>query len=184
MKCKMFFDFLETQCPETIPSIRTAAVKFLEELRRFPVQSELEGVLDTFVQRFDTPEVTMYTDGSCLGNPGPGGWAVLIAEKGHKNTIYSGGLPSTTNNRAELTAIIEGLKRVDGNRVIRIRTDSSYVITVLTPGGNPRKNLDLIREAKTLMRGHKVVFEKVKAHKDGTHNIVDQLAREEATRIR
>ncbi len=72
-------------------------------------------------------EVTLYTDGACSGNPGPGGWAALLVEDGAER-IVSGAEPHTTNQRMELRAAIEGLAAVAGRRTVHVFTDSSYVM--------------------------------------------------------
>lgn len=73
-----------------------------------------------------TPLVELFTDGACLGNPGPGGWGVLLRWRGHEKEL-SGGEAMTTNNRMELTAAIEGLAALRRPSVIRLYTDSIYL---------------------------------------------------------
>ena len=72
-------------------------------------------------------EVTIYTDGACSGNPGPGGWAAILIYNNIKKEI-SGGAPQTTNNIMEMTAIIEGLKMLKEKCKVNIYSDSAYVI--------------------------------------------------------
>ena len=71
--------------------------------------------------------VTIYTDGACSGNPGPGGWGAIVIDDGHEIEL-SGGEATTTNQRMELTAPIEGLRALPGRRAVAIYSDSAYVI--------------------------------------------------------
>ena len=77
--------------------------------------------------------VTLYTDGACSGNPGPGGWGAILEFMGHEKEM-SGGEPSTTNNRMELTAVIEGLKALKEPCIVELYSDSKYVIDGLSKG--------------------------------------------------
>ena len=72
-------------------------------------------------------EVTIYTDGACSGNPGPGGWGAMLMYKGNKKEI-SGGKENTTNNVMELTAVIEGLKLLKFPCKVKLYSDSAYVV--------------------------------------------------------
>ncbi|HEX9408964.1 MAG TPA: ribonuclease H, partial [Methylomirabilota bacterium] len=71
--------------------------------------------------------VSIYTDGACSGNPGPGGWGAIVIDGGSEIEL-SGGLASTTNQRMELTAPIEGLRALPGRRAVAIYSDSAYVV--------------------------------------------------------
>ena len=86
--------------------------------------------------------IDIYTDGSCLGNPGPGGWAAIIVEGGVKRNL-SGGAPGTTNNRMELSAAIEGLEAVPKNAVVTVHSDSQYLVNTMTRNWKRKVNLDL-----------------------------------------
>src|SRR5262245_37690484 len=77
------------------------------------------------------PDVEVFTDGACLGNPGPGGWAAILRFGGHEK-VLSGGAPATTNNRMELTAVIEALKALTRPVSAVVCTDSQYVIKGFT----------------------------------------------------
>ena len=77
--------------------------------------------------------VAIYTDGACSGNPGPGGWGAILEYNGHERTL-SGGAPETTNNRMELTAVIEALKKLKEPCVVELYSDSKYVIDALEKG--------------------------------------------------
>lgn len=134
--------------------------------------------------------INLYTDGACSGNPGPGGWGALLRWNGHEKEL-SGGAAETTNNRMEMTAVIEGLKAIKkpGARV-HIHTDSKYVMDGVTqwlPGWKakgwktaakkPVKNEDLWKEIDSLIRIHTVDFTWVKGHAGHPENeYVDKLA--------
>jgi len=121
----------------------------------------------TSIQR--VKEVIIYTDGACSGNPGPGGWAALLQHNGHEKTI-AGGEPLTTNNRMELTAVIEALRALKEPCKVVIHTDSAYVHNAFTAGWlekwqrngwktssrKPVENQDLWRELLDLSRRHRV----------------------------
>ena len=77
--------------------------------------------------------VTLYTDGACSGNPGPGGWGAILEYHGHELEL-SGGEKSTTNNRMELTAVIMGLSRLKEPCIVELYSDSKYVIDALEKG--------------------------------------------------
>lgn len=79
------------------------------------------------------PEVTIYTDGACTGNPGPGGYGVVILYNGKRKEL-SGGFARTTNNRMELTAAIEGLKALNRPSKVRLYSDSRYLVDAMTKG--------------------------------------------------
>lgn len=77
--------------------------------------------------------VTLYTDGACSGNPGPGGWAAILMYGSHKKEL-SGGEKNTTNNRMELTGVIEGLRALNQPCIVELYSDSKYVIDALEKG--------------------------------------------------
>ena len=133
--------------------------------------------------------VKMYTDGACLGNPGPGGWGVLLMLEGNEREL-SGNEEQTTNNRMELTAVIKGLGVLKRSTKITVYTDSQYVkngITVwinkwrkqnwLKSDKKPVKNKDLWLELEAVVALHTVEWQWVKAHSGVVENErVDQLA--------
>lgn len=136
--------------------------------------------------------VTIYTDGACSGNPGPGGWGALLMFKGNKKEI-SGGKRDTTNNVMELTAVIEGLKLLKFSCKAHLYSDSAYVVNAFlqgwiynwkkngwkTAGKEPVKNKELWEELYNLTKIHQVTFHKVKGHSDNEYNNrCDELARE------
>lgn len=140
-------------------------------------------------------EIKIYVDGSSLGNPGPGGWAVIIIQQG-KEIILTGSVPQATNNQMELRAVIEALSYFKKPNQIRIYSDSEYVIKGLTEWlpkwkkngfktseGKPVKNKELWEILDKLMNFHKVSLEKVPAHSSEVYNErVDKLARKSAER--
>ncbi|MGA2412605.1 MAG: ribonuclease H [Candidatus Binataceae bacterium] len=106
----------------------------------------------------------VYADGSCLGNPGPGGWAaVIVRPSGEARTIY-GGDPASTNNRMELTAAIEGLRMIPtGTRVI-LRSDSQYVVKTMNLKWKRKQNVDLWDKLDAEAEVRQVKFEWVEGH--------------------
>ncbi len=125
--------------------------------------------------------VVLYTDGACSGNPGPGGWAYLIKDaSGAELARASGGDPATTNNKMELTAVIEGLMTLDERAAVRVVTDSQYVSKGMTEwvkgwirndwmrgsGRNkePVKNVDLWRKLVTECARLEVTFAHIRGH--------------------
>ena len=136
-------------------------------------------------------KVIIYTDGACSGNPGPGGWGVVLMYKGNKKEI-SGGKKDTTNNVMELTAVIEGLKMLKYPCEVDLYSDSAYVVNAFDKGWiyswlknnwktavkEPVKNQELWKELYSLTKIHKVKFIKVKGHSDNEYNNrCDELAR-------
>ncbi|HET7308261.1 MAG TPA: ribonuclease HI [Gammaproteobacteria bacterium] len=134
-------------------------------------------------------EVTIYTDGACRGNPGPGGWGVLLSAAGHEKVLY-GGERQTTNNRMELTAAIEAFKALKKPCRVKLYTDSQYVrngITAWIDNWKKRgwktaartavKNSDLWRELDAQAARHQVEWHWVKGHAGHPGNErADQLA--------
>lgn len=124
----------------------------------------------------------IYTDGSCLSNPGgAGGWAICIIEENGTEFILSGGGKSTTNNRMELKAIIEALSCVPNNGECVIYTDSQLCINCATGKWKRKANLDLWEEYNIVSHAKIISFEWVKGHSGNKYNeIVDKLAFDEA----
>ncbi len=138
----------------------------------------------------DITKVTIYTDGACSGNPGPGGWAAILSFGSVKREI-SGGEPHTTNNRMELMAVIESLKLLTRPCVVDMYSDSAYVVNAfnqnwivnwqkkgwVNSAKNPVANKDLWEMLIELCKVHKVTFIKVKGHADNEfNNRCDELA--------
>ena len=127
---------------------------------------------------------TIYTDGSCLGNPGPGGWAFLVvdpAKKGEAAVIHTnaGSEEHTTNNRMEMTALIEALRYAKKQKCseVRIFSDSQHLVNTLNLGWKRKANLDLWIELEKYMGFAKLKIDWVKAHhKSIFNNMVDELA--------
>lgn len=137
-----------------------------------------------------TEKIEIYTDGSCLGNPGPGGWGVVMRYKGVEKEL-SGTVPSTTNNRMELQAAIEGIKAIKRSITVELYTDSKYLrdgITQWLPkwkangwrraDRKPVKNKDLWEELDKLVQNHTISWHWVKGHQGHPENErADELAR-------
>lgn len=136
-------------------------------------------------------EVTIYTDGACSGNPGPGGWGAILMYKDNKKEI-SGGKKDTTNNVMELTAVIEALKLLKYPCKVNVYSDSAYVVNAFlqnwingwqrnnwkTSDKKDVKNKELWQELIALTKVHDVTFFKVKGHADNEYNNrCDELAR-------
>ncbi len=133
--------------------------------------------------------VEMFTDGACLGNPGPGGWGVLLRWRQREREL-SGGEPETTNNRMELTAAIEGLEALKRGARVRLHTDSIYVRDGITrwihawkrngwrtAARKPVKNEDLWRRLDAAIAGHDIEWHWVRGHSGHPENErVDALA--------
>ena len=122
-------------------------------------------------------QVTLYTDGACSGNPGPGGWGAILECEGRRKEL-SGGEANTTNNRMELTAVIEGLSALKYSCAVTLVSDSKYVIDAITKrwvyswkakgwkkaDGKPALNVDLWEELLALLALHKVEIVWIKGH--------------------
>jgi ribonuclease HI len=135
-------------------------------------------------------EVVIYTDGACSGNPGPGGWGVVMSCQGKEKEMY-GFDPLTTNNRMELTAAIQALEALTRPVTVSLHTDSTYVLNGITKwiqgwqrngwktaAKKPVKNDDLWRRLTEAMRPHDVNWVWVKGHAgDPGNERADALAR-------
>ena len=126
----------------------------------------------------------IYTDGSCLKNPGgAGGWACLVLENGEMWSVV-GSEPSTTNNRMELQAIIQALKFAQGNEYV-VYTDSKWALKCATGEWQRKANLDLWKDYEISLRGRKIHYVWVRGHNGDEYNeIVDDLARAEAKSVK
>jgi ribonuclease HI len=140
------------------------------------------------------PEVTLFTDGACSGNPGPGGWAFILRHPASgKELENSGAEPETTNNRMELTAVVRGLEQLKKPSQVTLVSDSVYVGKGLSEwmvkwkangwkrreNGRPKevKNLDLWQRLDELLTKHKLVFKHIAGHSGHAENErCDQLA--------
>ena len=128
--------------------------------------------------------IQIYTDGSCHGNPGPGGWAAIIVEDGSRR-VLGGGEARTTNNRMEMMAVIEGLKVLpEGSRVM-VFSDSRYVVNTMTRSWKRNANGDLWGMLDTEVEKREVSWRWVRAHKgDPLNEEADRVANREASRQR
>ena len=127
--------------------------------------------------------VTLYTDGACSGNPGPGGWGCILEWNGHEREL-SGGEKSTTNNRMELTAVIRGLSALKEPCAVELYSDSKYVIDGLSKGWakgwqkrgwiksdkKPALNPDLWERLLALTDRHEMHYHWVKGHETNEKN--------------
>ena len=143
----------------------------------------------TTAPKIKKPQVTLYTDGACKGNPGPGGWGAWLSSGGHEKELF-GGEKLTTNNRMELSAPIEALASLKRSCEITIYTDSEYVRKGMTEwiggwqrrgwktaDGKPVKNADLWQRLDALCKLHQVEWRWVKGHAgDPGNERADQLA--------
>ena len=133
---------------------------------------------------------TIYTDGACSGNPGPGGWGAVIFDNDNKQKNISGSEENTTNNRMELSAAIMALKEVNKNSEITIYTDSTYVKNGITEwvlkwkengwknsNKEPVKNKDLWEKLDNLCEQNTINWKWVKGHASNKYNnLADELA--------
>lgn len=134
--------------------------------------------------------ITIYTDGACSGNPGPGGWGALLLWNGHEKELF-GGEAETTNNRMEMMAVVQALEALKGPSRVELYTDSKYVMQGITEwlqgwkargwktaGKKPVKNQDLWMAIDAAMARHDVRFHWVKGHAGHPENErADELAR-------
>jgi ribonuclease HI len=138
----------------------------------------------------------MYTDGSCHGNPGPGGWGAILRWEGREREL-SGGAAETTNNQMELMAVIEGLKALRETCEVEVFTDSKYVMDGMkswihgwkkrgwkTASKQPVKNIEYWQSLDREVARHQVCWTWVKGHSGHPENErADQLANEQASRF-
>ena len=143
------------------------------------------------------PEVEIFTDGACLGNPGPGGWGAILRCNGVEKEL-SGAEELTTNNRMELTAVIEALKALKTSCKVTLCTDSRYCMDGVTKWlpnwkknnwrtsnkKTPVKNVDLWQSLESLLETHQIKWIWVKGHNGHSENErFDELARNQAKSI-
>jgi ribonuclease HI len=122
-------------------------------------------------------EYLVYADGSCLGNPGPGGWGVVVRDPNGNVSELNGYDPSTTNNRMELMGAIEGLRATERGAEVILRSDSQYVIKSMTLNWKRNKNQDLWELLDAEAKTRRVRFEWVRGHDvDPINNRADELA--------
>ncbi len=145
----------------------------------------------------DMPIVEMWTDGACKGNPGLGGWGALLKSGGHSKELF-GGEKLTTNNRMELTAVVEALRALKQPSAVTVHTDSSYVMNGMktwiagwkrngwmTSAKKPVKNVDLWQALDAEVARHQVSWVWVKGHAgDPGNERADQLANDGVDSVR
>ncbi|OGJ52271.1 hypothetical protein A2335_02170 [Candidatus Peregrinibacteria bacterium RIFOXYB2_FULL_32_7] len=138
--------------------------------------------------------LNLYTDGSCIGNPGPGGWGFVFLENGKIFKKDSGGEAETTNNRMEIQAVIEGLKYIltdleFEDAELKIYSDSRLLISTMNENWKRKKNLDLWNILDLLLidlrkKTFKISWHWVKAHNGNLYNeMVDKIALKEAEKF-
>jgi ribonuclease HI len=141
--------------------------------------------------------VELFTDGACSGNPGPGGWGVILRWRQNEKELF-GGQKNTTNNRMEAIAVINGLKALKKPTIVTVYTDSTYVQKGMTEwlqgwktknykvkGGGLRVNHDLWKKLDTLNQIHQISWKWVKGHAGHPENErADELARKGVDLVR
>ena len=142
--------------------------------------------------------ITIYTDGACSGNPGPGGWGAILEWQGHQKEL-SGGEAQTTNNRMELTAVLTALSLLKEPCIVELYSDSKYVVDAIDKGWlygwqkkgwikadkKPVLNVDLWQQLLPLLARHNVRLHWVKGHAENEkNNRCDQLAVAESKKFR
>jgi len=189
--------FTEIAPPSTAPLSRKRPLELVDLSDES--HSEDEAVMAPPIEDDDEPEVDIFTDGSCLGNPGPGGWGCVVTyrlQEGFKRIEMAGCDKQTTNNRMELQAVIEALDSIpEKNSSVRLHLDSSYVKNGITswisawkrngwkrPGGEEVKNQDLWMELDRATNRHTIEWVWVKGHAGHPGNeLADSLATRAAT---
>ena len=140
------------------------------------------------------PEVKIYTDGACIGNPGPGGWAAICISASGLEKSFTGRSQDTTNNRMELSAVVGGLSALKRKCRVTLYSDSKYIVDAInknwlfkwvrnywTNTSGDVKNQDLWQQILNLITYHHVTFKWVKGHAGSKYNErCDMLAREES----
>ncbi|MGD1715343.1 ribonuclease HI [Hydrocoleum sp. CS-953] len=130
------------------------------------------------------PEITIYTDGACSGNPGPGGYGIVLLSAGKQRQEFSRGYKLTTNNRMELMAAIVGLEKLEFPSIVTLYTDSKYIVDAVTKGWAKRwrangwkrnkkdkaMNPDLWGKLLDLCDKHEVEFSWVRGHSGNIEN--------------
>ena len=124
--------------------------------------------------------IDIYTDGSCIGNPGPGGWAAIIIENGATRKLH-GRDENTTNNKMEVLAAIEGIEATPPGSTVRVHSDSSYLINTMTKNWKRNKNRDLWTRLDSAVAKRNVHWSWVKGHAGHPLNEkADRIANAEA----
>ena len=167
-------------------------LKILSEIDRDNLSSDLNLISNNIMinETQKDNNVTIYTDGACSGNPGPGGWGAILFHGNHKKEI-SGFEKETTNNKMEITAVIRALEMLKAPCTVELYSDSAYVVNAIKLGWlenwknngwigsdkKPVKNIEYWKRLDELMNIHQVNFNKVKGHADNEfNNRCDELA--------
>ena len=164
------------------------------EKRTYEIFVDAMGEFIEMNKNIDLPEAIIYTDGACLGNPGPGGWAAIIKEKSGYREIW-GGEKNTTNNRMELLAVIKALQALKRPYKVTLVTDSKYIYNAINQGWlerwknngwvtatkTPVKNKDLWQKVLKLLEKHGIDIKWIPGHRGNLENEkCDKLARKAA----
>lgn len=169
------FDPLRRCADDSSVSLRLTASLMQGSLCRLQILRQMEIIM--------TKTVTVYTDGACSGNPGPGGWGAILCYKGREKEL-SGGAAQTTNNRMELTGVISALEQLKEPCVVELYSDSKYVVDALEKGWarswrrngwkkadkKPALNSDLWERLLELCDRHTVRCHWVKGHAENEYN--------------
>ncbi len=155
-------------------------------------------IRDAFNKEYMKKRVDIYTDGACSGNPGPGGWCAILIYREHEK-VFSGGDKSTTNNRMELKAAVEGIKQLKESCFVYLYSDSAYLTNAFQEGWinywrthnwmtkslKEVKNRDLWEELVLQSEKHIVNLIKVQGHSDNEYNNrCDEIAKSEIGKIK
>jgi len=113
--------------------------------------------------------IEVYTDGACIGNPGPGGWGAVLVRDGEIEDV-SGSERDTTNNRMEITAVVQGLERTPPGEAVTVYSDSTYVVNTVTKGWQRKANQDLWAELDRALAGRDVRWKWIRGHRGNQLN--------------
>ena len=183
--------------PRTVKSAAKAVSKSVRKSAAVPSPSQSDGEIPGGPKSSGLKKIQAITDGSCLGNPGPGGWACIL-RYGERHKEMSGGEPQTTNNRMELTAAIRALDALTESCVIEVVTDSEYVKNGveswmarwkkngwMTAAKKPVQNQDLWEALDQALSRHSATWVWTKGHaKNVDNNRCDELAHGAAVRFK
>ena len=190
---KQISDLIDAVCSKggtTIQAVNHYRMSGLEEIIAEGVdRCRMRSVEMSAPAGSESTLVTMYTDGACSGNPGPGGYCAILTF-GDSEKVVSGGEKETTNNRMELLAVIKGLESLTKRCVVEVHSDSAYVVNAINNDWISKwasrkwenvKNPDLWAKLLSLLSCHDVRFIKVKGHADDAmNNRCDEIARKES----
>lgn len=126
-------------------------------------------------ERAASPEIVIFTDGACSGNPGVGGWAAILVAYDADGSVVreveiAGVEPHTTNNRMEIMAALAGLRKLTRPTRLRVVSDSTYLVYTMTRGWKRKANTDLWAELDLAARGHHITWQYVRGHAGHVYN--------------